>query len=140
MRRLIIAAVFVSACGAPITPTPSGAITETMTGTISGGDRTTCLYYGFPESPCASFARTFTSDGRVDAVLTWAADDATLLLQLWDVTAARVAATGRFSRDGRMASMTLQSTVSIGPYEFRVITAGAPSVITSFTITAQHPR
>jgi hypothetical protein len=148
---MLCAVLLVSACGgSPIGPSsdgpalpslPPGAVSETMTASISGGDRSVCLYYSFPESPCAMFARTFGADGRVDAKLKWPINDAVLLLQVWDVAAARViASAGNLSREGKYAYTVLSSNASAGRYEFRVITAGAPSAITPFTITAQYPR
>ncbi len=118
-----------------LNPTPR-QITETFTGTISGGDPT-----GACGSPCKVFAIPIHNAGTVQAALTWTStDDARLLLQLYSADANRVLAQSPLTPSDTSTSTreTISATVTVaGNYELRVV-AWQIARITPFTVTTTH--
>ncbi len=123
---------------------PAVPITETFSGTISGGDRTSCVRlagtFALTDAPCSVFTITSASVGRLDATLTFNRNDALLSLDLYDVTQGRVVATGALDTSKFPTySENLSSNVSPGRYELHV-TVTSSSQIAAFTITTTHPK
>lgn len=118
-----------------LNPTPR-AITETFTGTISGGDPP-----GSCGSPCKVFAVPIHNTGTLQATLTWASsDDAHLMLQLYSADTNRVLAQSPLTpSDGSTSTReTISSAITAsGNYELRVV-AWQIARITAFTVTTTH--
>jgi hypothetical protein len=163
MRRLVpalILAALTTACGASgpassvapstggttaVTAQTSSRVTETFTGTISGGDRTSCVWDGVPPHevtnvPCSVFPVTAGAGGALMASLTFGADQSLLRFRLYDPVQHETVANGTLQTDSFPTyQQVLSSNIQPGTYELQVSVITS-SLITPFTVIVAHPR
>jgi hypothetical protein len=134
-----------TAVSTAVTAPTSSRVTETFTGTISGGDATSCVWDGVPpyevtNVPCSVFPVTAGAGGALMASLTFSADQSLLRFRLYDPAQHVTIANGTLQTGSFPTyQQVLSSNVQPGTYELQVSVITS-SLITPFTVIVAHPR
>jgi len=110
----------------------AATITETLTGSVSGGD-TPCEGSVF-DAPCRRFPFALHHDGVIEGTLTWTNPTNDLDLELWRGDTPIASSTGVQPQEFVSSNGTAGST-----YEWRVVYYGG-STIANFTLKVTHPN